>query len=105
MQLELFSTIKVGDIVKQRPNSTYWGYDEESNPKDMLGTVSKVTPTGAIYVEWKNGRANVYESFDLDIQRQDLPPLPGGCTCERFRLLRNGCCCEGGMAELERERK
>jgi len=104
MKPELFNAIKVGDVVKQRPNSTYWGYNEKCNPKDMLGEVTRTTKMGDIYVDWANGMSNIYAEYDLDLQ-QSLPPIPGGCTCESMKLMRSGCSCEGGMAELERERK
>tara|TARA_R110002020_G_scaffold439412_1_gene649921 strand:- start:684 stop:1007 length:324 start_codon:yes stop_codon:yes gene_type:complete len=106
--IDVISSLKVGDTVKLRPNSEYARglFINPDHPTNEVGEIYSMSGDDLIFVEWSNGSRQVYSSFDLDLQSQQLPELPTvGCTCELRKVVNFGCTCEGGQAELERERK
>lgn len=63
---------KVGDSVKIRKDSQYYGEDADSNPANILGDVVKVYDNddpGALNVSvvWKTGCRNSYAATDLEL--------------------------------------
>lgn len=62
---------KVGDRVKIRKDSEYYG-DSDKNPKDIEGTIIEIVPKGNlnIRVEWDNNSKNSYASKDLELVKQ-----------------------------------
>lgn len=55
---------KVGDRVRIRKDSEYYGMDVKTNPADVDGVVNKVGER-CIYVLWDTGRTNSYLHRDL----------------------------------------
>ena len=59
---------KVGDKVKIRKNSHYYGEDPDYNPADVIGTVIKVCSHGHFNTDvlWPSGEHNQYNTNDLE---------------------------------------
>lgn len=55
---------KIGDRVRIREDSEYYGLDANSNPADVDGVVNKLGERH-VYVLWDTGRINVYHEGGL----------------------------------------
>jgi ribosomal protein L21E len=64
----LASIFKVGDKVKIRKDSQYYG-KTSANPKGMVGEVIELD-RGGLRVEWENKQKNSYENKDLEFATQ-----------------------------------
>ena len=58
---------KVGDKVKLREDSEYWGQSD-----GLIGTIGNIQPNGWIVVVWGEYMGNSYKERDLDPIRQKL---------------------------------
>ena len=60
--------MKVGDTVKIKSTSIYYGRKEETNPINIIGVITKIDkyPLG-ILVDWSNGFNNGYNTADLEV--------------------------------------
>lgn len=69
--------IKIGDRVKIRKDSKYYGRDY-SNPMDVIGEVCYINPDSSysITVDWSNEHSNVYRESDLELTEQILDKDP-----------------------------
>ena len=56
----------IGDIVRIKKDSPYYGSSRPSNPKDINGVVQDID-CGNLYVYWDNGYANSYREGDLEL--------------------------------------
>jgi len=100
--------MKEGDKVTLNKNSQYYNplYSVEDHPIKTVGTLYHKSGDDLNFVKWPNGRKSVYSTHDLDLVNEEPPSIPtNGCTCDRWQMFNRGCTCEGGQAELERERK
>lgn len=65
----ILSEFKVGDKVKIRKDSIYYGYGE-NNPVDVRGTIHQYVYSSGVRlpytVNWDNGEYNNYSSSDLE---------------------------------------
>lgn len=70
---------KVGDKVKIRKDSKYYGASWFSNPVDVLGEVNSIYPNSElpIRVEWSTGVLNCYRSCDLELVKDESPAQDG----------------------------
>ena len=68
---------KVGDAVKIKVGTEYYGEDKHYNPADVVGIVVQVnTPDveGYMYdVRWETGCSNVYRPEDLELVSASIP--------------------------------
>jgi hypothetical protein len=71
------SKFKVGDKVKIKKGTRFYGADDESsNPKDMVGEITRVEKPSErlnIKVKWQNGAINSYDTKDLELVSQEQP--------------------------------
>ncbi len=73
--IPLATEFKVGDEVKIRKDSDYYGRDTSHNPADKVGIIIWAEPSSyegdlCIRVEWSRGITNVYEAEDLKLAEQ-----------------------------------
>lgn len=62
---------KVGDEVKISKQSSYYWFDEYSNPKDVRGAIISIGNYGhRINVKWSNGSSNCYNEVDLEFYEE-----------------------------------
>jgi len=67
--------LKVGDSVKIKKSSQYYGSSDSYNPAGLVGEVQSHDGSSdhPIRVKWSNGNANVYNSNDLKLATPKSP--------------------------------
>lgn len=80
---------KVGDIVKIRKNSRYYGTDQRTNPADVEGEVTGIRADKSYVVTWPSFFTNCYEAYDLELADGMLSSLHDGVTSRDNLLLCN----------------
>lgn len=76
---------KVGDRVRIKKNSGYYGTDENNCPKDISGTITYINKTGTYDVNWDNGDSNCYYPIHLEL----APTENGFKVGDRVRIKSN----------------
>lgn len=56
--------LKIGQKVKIRPGTRYYGLSDKSNPSEIVGEISRMDKM-YIHVKWSNGTTNSYSNDDL----------------------------------------
>ena len=58
---------KVGDRVKIAKSSQYYKLNTDSNPRNVVGTITYFSPY-SITVDWDNKKSNGYMPYDLVLE-------------------------------------
>lgn len=68
------SKFKVGDKVRIKKGTRYYGENVTFNPRDVTGKVTDLvnTPEYKYRVEWPSGATNIYSDSDLELVIEDI---------------------------------
>ena len=105
--LYLYQEIKVGDRVRISKDSEYYRDGQESNPKDVTGTVSEEEEDEYCYrVDWDNGESNTYRINDLYLysEKNNKADEPTVLTVSKeFVLEAHKAACSDWKNKLEKQ--
>lgn len=60
--------MKVGDTVRIKSTSRFYGRKDETNPINIIGKITAIESWSlGVYVDWSNGYSNSYDVIDLEV--------------------------------------
>ena len=103
--LYLYQEIKVGDRVRISKDSIYYKDGQESNPRNVTGTVNSVGASYSlnIHVKWDNLRSNSYNVKDLYLYSEKDKKSNELTVSKEFVLEAHKAACSDWKNKLEKQ--